>query len=340
MSPRSASSQHSLKPLLITSAVAVIAYYVHNYSKHNTMFAARRNRYETFAGAIADKARVDEHWLSGDKQYLYDIQSAKIADDQIRDKMLVLSDKDRETEQFIANSVEKSDSILTQMWHTMAKSFLRLFYTQTDINGYLGRGSMFVFSQEQISQLLDKAGIRDKRFESLIDLGAGDGGPTAFMQPFFDEVYATEASWSMRSILSSKGFEIKEIEEWATRKYDAIACLNLLDRCEKPLTLLRQIKSALKPGGFVVVALVLPFKPFVEFGSKELRHRPVEKLPIHGETFEDQIPSVVKLFQEEGFRLKSWSRVPYLCEGDMSHSVYVLNDALFVFQHQDEAVIV
>ena len=43
-------------------------------------------------------------------------------------------------------------------------------------------------------------------------------------------------------------------------KYDAVSCLNLLDRCERPLTLIRQIKGALKPGGFLVLALVLPFR--------------------------------------------------------------------------------
>jgi hypothetical protein len=39
--------------------------------------------------------------------------------------------------------------VLLQLWHSFAKSILSFFYTQTDINGYLGRGSMFVFSQDQ-----------------------------------------------------------------------------------------------------------------------------------------------------------------------------------------------
>ena len=44
-------------------------------------------------------------------------------------------------------------------------------------------------------------------------------------------------------------------------KYDAISCLNLLDRCDEPVTLIRKIKNALTPNGLLIVALVLPFKP-------------------------------------------------------------------------------
>lgn len=57
--------------------------------------------------------------------------------------------------------------------------------------------------------------------------------------------------------------------EWSTTgmKYDVISCLNVLDRCEKPITLLNQIKSSLKPGGLSVISFVIPFNPYVEFGK-------------------------------------------------------------------------
>lgn len=51
-------------------------------------------------------------------------------------------------------------------------------------------------------------------------------------------------------------------------KFDVISCLNLLDRCDKPLTLLRDIKQTLCPvTGRLIVAVVLPFKPCVESGQ-------------------------------------------------------------------------
>lgn len=57
--------------------------------------------------------------------------------------------------------------------------------------------------------------------------------------------------------------------EWmnADLKFDVVACLNLLDRCDKPLTLLTDVKHTLQPvTGRLLVAVVLPFKPCVESG--------------------------------------------------------------------------
>ena len=50
-------------------------------------------------------------------------------------------------------------------------------------------------------------------------------------------------------------------------RYDVITCLNVLDRCDRPLTLLRQMRRALRPDGLLVVALVLPLSPYVEHGG-------------------------------------------------------------------------
>ena len=57
--------------------------------------------------------------------------------------------------------------------------------------------------------------------------------------------------------------------EWMNTdlKFDVVACLNLLDRCDKPLTVLTDIKHTLQPvTGRLLVAVVLPFKPCVESG--------------------------------------------------------------------------
>lgn len=60
------------------------------------------------------------------------------------------------------------------------------------------------------------------------------------------------------------------INEWQNTgfQYDVISCLNLLDRCDQPLTVLKDIRSVLEPTrGRVVLALVLPFHPYVENGK-------------------------------------------------------------------------
>lgn len=63
------------------------------------------------------------------------------------------------------------------------------------------------------------------------------------------------------------------IEEWqqAGIQYDLISCLNLLDRCDEPLELLRAIRQALVPRtGRLLLAAVLPFQPYVEIGQSSV----------------------------------------------------------------------
>nr|CAD7589347.1 unnamed protein product [Timema genevievae] len=46
---------------------------------------------------------------------------------------------DHETEQFLEEAVHKSDWVFTQLWHSVARSFLGFFMTQTSINGSAGK---------------------------------------------------------------------------------------------------------------------------------------------------------------------------------------------------------
>lgn len=65
----------------------------------------------------------------------------------------------------------------------------------TSINGFLGRGQMYIFSQEQIKKHLD-AGQADEgvQFCSLLDIGAGDGNVTVGAS-FIDLIYAPCFLW-------------------------------------------------------------------------------------------------------------------------------------------------
>ncbi len=150
-------------------------------------------------------------------------------------------------------------------------------------------------------------------------------------------------------------------------KFDVISCLNLLDRCDQPVTLLKQIKNALKPEGLLIVALVLPFKPFVEYNKD---NKPTEDLlnlktslkigdtlaecdasttTVANETnllkksiyngpkmlnkINFQINYLVEeVFEPLGFDLIRLTRLPYLCEGNMEQSFYYLHDYIFVLK--------
>lgn len=167
----------------------------------------------------------------------------------------------------------------------------------------------------------------------MIDLGAGDGQVTRKLATFYHQTFATETSKPMQNLLKSKNITVLPVETWSQQHgFDLISCLNLLDRCDNPQQVLEDVKKSLRPkNGLFLVALVLPFKPFVEArNSKE----PAENLDIKGETFIEQAESFVEMMQSQGFQLLSWTRVPYLCQGDLLHSVYYLDDAVFLFNLQ------
>ena len=70
-------------------------------------------------------------------------------------------------------------------------------------------------------------------------------------------------------------FRVLDIDQWddGNLRYDLIGCLNLLDRCDKPISILHSMKRVLTPvTGRVIVAVVLPFKPYVEAGKIPLVH--------------------------------------------------------------------
>ncbi|BHF67049.1 Methyltransferase-like protein 9 [Sparganum proliferum] len=243
------------------------------------------------------------------------------------------------------------DWFFTQLYHSISKSVLTWFMTVTSANGLLNRGSMFVVSTAQFRRLLGVTS--DWHAKRLLDLGAGDGKVTAKMAPLFDEVYTTEMSPVMRWRLKQANFTVLDVDKWdqlpetsdtsvslassssskpAQPQYDVVSCLNLLDRCSEPLTLLRRIREVLKPGsGLLVLALVFPLKQYVEFADG---HRPVELMDVSASrVWEVQFSSfVANVLQPAGYELLAWSRVPYICEGDLARSFYSLNDVVMTLR--------
>ncbi|XP_060794900.1 methyltransferase-like protein 9 isoform X2 [Neoarius graeffei] len=248
--------------------------------------------------------------------------------------LFLQSQLDEDTQAFLQRSVEKSGWVFTQLYHSVFSTIFSPIISRTSINGFLGRGSMFVFSQNQFHQLL-RIGP-DWRGKRLLDLGAGDGGVTEVMGSHFKEVYATEVSPPMRWQLQRKNYRLLEIDEWQKTgfQYDIISCLNLLDRCDEPLQLLWDIKKALVPGtGRLILAVVLPFQPYVEIRGRWVR--PVQHIHVKGTTWEEQVKNLSDVFSNIGFEVETVTRLPYLCEGDMHQDYYVLDDAVFVLKPQE-----
>ncbi|XP_063440336.1 protein-L-histidine N-pros-methyltransferase-like [Mytilus trossulus] len=282
--------------------------------------------------SVYNKMKEDEKQKNNPHDNWYTVDLSKVPE-EICAKFLQFN-QDEETSQFLNQCYEKSDWLFTQLGHSFCKSVLGWFMSSTSINGLLKRGSMFVFSKDQLRQMLHVA--PDGKGNRLLDLGAGDGMVTDIMAEFYNVVDSTEMSPTMVWRLKEKGFNVIPVDTWdnGAVTYDLISCLNLLDRCDKPMKILQSIHRLLTPTGRAIVAVVLPFEPYVEFNSSD--HKPIESLLIKGKTFEEQAASfITDVFQPLGFFVEHFTRLPYLCEGDLNQSFFVLNDAVFVLKLKD-----
>lgn len=281
------------------------------------------------ARSVYTKILQDNEFEKFNRSKWYEVDVSGM-DPRLARLLLVLDASDASTQAFLDACRDASDAVLTQLWHLVARTCMSPFLTQTAINGLLRRGSMFVISAEQFRRLFRLP--EDYSAERMLDLGAGDGATTSLLAPMFQHIHATEISWPMKRILSAKGFALEEIDGWSQseHRYDVICALNLLDRCSHPKTLLEQIHQALKPDGLVLLALVWPFQPYVE---TTVDHQPVELLPIDATSIQNQASSFINdVLQPLGFDVIAWSKVPYLCQGDLHRTFYNLPDLLFALK--------
>lgn len=227
-------------------------------------------------------------------------------------------------------------------------------YSTTDANGTVDRGRMFIFGKYHIDALLPNllSSVSppppNKKPRILLDVGAGDGNITSQFAPAFDHVVCTEFSLPMVSRLRKRGFvattaKDETFQSMGKRSIDLVMFLNVLDRADKPLTMLKALKSLLKPEtGRLLIAVVLPWCPFVEDGGQQ--RTPTEQLPMKGgkckekSTFEQSVKTLVEnVFTPMGLEVESWSKLPYLCEGEQGgKEYYVLDDAIFVLKVANE----
>ncbi|XP_036344174.1 methyltransferase-like protein 9 isoform X2 [Rhagoletis pomonella] len=257
-------------------------------------------------------------------------------------KFVPLLQPDESTTRWLERAKVLSTNIWLHIWHAVARVVLQFFMTQTDINGYLNRGSMFILSEQQFGKLLKCGGFDFKSYDTIhcLDIGAGDGEITIRLLRSIQDLhpnskihtFATETSWTMRERLKNRNFSILErISE--VQNVQLISCLNVLDRCIDPIDLLEEIYKALAPNGRVLLALVLPYVHYVEMNSSHMPLRPLLKhWPERSQqlSFEAEAVAFFELLDQMGFRIEAWTKAPYLCEGDLRQSFYWLVDIVVV----------
>eukprot|EP00796_Vickermania_ingenoplastis_P005861 gene5861-4183_t len=191
------------------------------------------------------------------------------------------------------------------------------------------------------------------QFGSILDIGSGDGNVTAKMIPLLRagctpaDICCSEISSSMRWRLQQRGFTVVDCADpyhdpatGERRMFDLITCFNILDRIDTPQTMLNAIRDSLNPGGLVLLAVVLPWCPFVETGSRQ--KKPKELLPMkggeccRGASYEASLTKLVEnVLIPTGFEIVRWTRLPYLCEGDLVLKYAVLYDAVLIMRRKE-----
>ncbi|XP_053211800.1 protein-L-histidine N-pros-methyltransferase-like [Panonychus citri] len=286
----------------------------------------------SLARSVYERMLREEQLRNFDTSKWYKIDNNQV-NDSISSKFIELN-YDSETDTFIKTCYQKSDWLFTHIFNALAQTVLGLFMTSTSINGLLKRGSMFVFSNSQFNLFYDEIGtIKSDSDSSLLDIGSGDGRVTSVMSKYFNKTYCTEVSPVMKRLLVKRDYEILDADKWYENdlSFNLISCLNVLDRCDRPLTMIKKMRQKIKPNGRILLALVLPLNQYVE--SSANGHKPSESITLTGNSLEQHAQSFIQDYIEPNdLELIAWTKVPYLCEGDLELSYYWLNDVLFLLK--------
>jgi SAM-dependent methyltransferase len=216
---------------------------------------------------------------------------------------------------------------------TKSYGLLRTMLTDYDAYALLGMYPMHLCSAAQFRFLLRRSPNLSSPAR-LLDVGAGSGAITAAASAGFDEVAVTESSPVLRARLRRRGYRVLRCDLGrealpAAEHAHAVLCLNVLDRTSHPRTMLAHLRDALLPGGRLVLSLPLPLRPHVQRAGHTVD--PEQPLPPAAESWETSAARIAQqLIASAGLRVHTLSRVPYLCRGDHSMRLYVLDTALFV----------
>lgn len=219
---------------------------------------------------------------------------------------------------------------------------LRGYLSDFDINGLLNIYPMHVLGTEQWRYLLEQAPLDRAEDARLLDVGAGNGDVTLALAPLFESVATTEMSRAMAFRLRRRGFRCfrQDVTSVGVPEppYDAIACLNVLDRCDRPLTLLGNLRAGLTDRGLLLLALVLPYQPFVYDGGSSVE--PTERLPLTGSDWEACVGELCeRVIEPLGLEVEVITRVPYLSGGDARRPLYELDDVVLVCRARGRALL-
>ncbi len=240
--------------------------------------------------------------------------------------------EDRELTDFIQYCMEHPHTLM----ELTLLPLLCVFMTAYEAHGVLGMYPMHLLGSAQWEMLVPQR-LRGGR---LLDVGAGQGFVTEYARPLFKEIVATETAKSMAVRLRARGFETctEDItycpELFLKKSFDVVSILNVLDRCDKPRTLLQNARSFLKDDGVLIISDPLPLSQHVRSSSK----RPIENLGADTGTWEHCLNDFyINTVLPAGLTPILVSRLPYVYRNIKHEPCVVLDDFVMVCAKLPEA---
>lgn len=191
---------------------------------------------------------------------------------------------------------------------------LRRVVSDFDADGLLGTHRMALLGERSWEAL-----VGAHRGGRLLDIGAGSGDVTIHARSLFREIVTTETSGPMVRRLRRRGFVAHRVDLSRARlpdatPFDVVSLLDVLDRCERPRSLLRAASALRAEGGSLLVSVPLPARPHVDLGTHTVD--PDEPLGGDGATWEEALADLVEVtFAPLGLVPRRVARAPYLSRG-------------------------
>lgn len=241
---------------------------------------------------------------------------------------------DTEGEAFLASALERGPAA----WKMRLHRLLTLFISDFDANALLRVHPVFLLSTPQALALLEAGRTAQLTEERWLDVGAGSGDVTTRLAALARDMSCTETSRFMARRLRRRGFRcflgrVGEGEPLdpltSADRFGVVSLLNVIDRTNRPRTLLGAIARHLPSGGTLMLSTPLPYAPFYYDGSAT--RAPEEQLQIKADGWEEQLGELWRFeLAPLGLTLDAFTRVPYLSGGDAGQPAYVLDSAVLV----------
>lgn len=257
----------------------------------------------------------------------YSINISKLNDSL--SKMVVDLKHDSDRDSFVLSAKSVPYSKIKLIVHRLLSRWIPLF----DLDAFMGMYPLFILGRES----WDRVVPHDKWGGSLLDIGAGQGSVTECARHLFSRIETVETSYGVLLRLKSRGFNAtlcdiaSSPDAFPKKSFDVISLLNVIDRAQSPISLLRNAINFLKDDGIIVVATPIPV---VQRVWTTVSHEPEESFGLAiRESFEDGLLDLVRVFNEMfGLVPVSISRAPYICKSGSPCGIDFYDDAVLVFK--------